>query len=66
MNLFLSQAPSKTSTATNPSNVRAGKIVYLLPRTNTTFFCARILRGEYPYILDKDLSSLALSSRKIN
>jgi hypothetical protein len=65
-NRFLSHDPSNISTATNPSSVRAGKIVYHFSRINTTFLRARILREEYPYSHDKLLLSFALSSRKIN
>jgi len=52
--------------AMNPSIVSAGKMVYRFPRTKTTFFCAGVFLGEYPYNRDKLLSSLALSSRKMS
>jgi hypothetical protein len=54
------------SIAINPCNDKAGKIVYLFPRTNTTFFLARVFIKEYPYPRDKLRSSLADSSKKTN
>jgi len=40
------QLPSITSAAMNPSIVKAGKIVYLLPLINTVDFLALILMVE--------------------
>jgi hypothetical protein len=54
------------SIAMNPCNDKAGKIVHLLPRTNTTFFLARVFIKEYPYSRDRLRSSLADSSKKIS
>jgi hypothetical protein len=36
------------SNAIIPSKLKAGNIVYLVPRTNTAFFTARVFLKEYP------------------
>lgn len=64
LNRSLVQLPSIISIAMNPCNDKAGKIVYLLPRTNTTCFLARVFTKEYPYPRDKLRSSFADSSKK--
>ncbi len=65
-NLSFVQLPFIISHVINPSIVSAGNIVYLMSCKNTTFLVAIWLENEYPKFLDKVLSSLELSSKKIS